>query len=94
MDFRDNIFPTECTWNILVHLLNGKGDVRVIGIMEVLWKTVSVVINRQIGAELNNHNVIHGLRAGLDIGKASFKSKLLQQLKTIREEVLFKIFLE
>ena len=78
---------------MLLHLLKGKGNFRVIGIMEVLWKTISVVINHHIGAELNNHNVIRGLWAGLGIGKASFKSELLQQLKTMREEFLFKIFL-
>ena len=73
---------------MIVHLLKGKGNFRVIGIMEVLWKTISVVINHHIGAELNNHNVIHGLWAGLDNGTASLKSKLLQKLKTMREEVL------
>ena len=77
---------------MLLHLLKGKGNFRVIGIMEVLWKTVSVVINHHIGAELNNHNVIHGLREGLGTGNSSLKSKMLQQLKTIREEFLYKIF--
>ena len=73
---------------MLVHLLKGKGDFRVIGIVEVLQKNASVVINRHIGSELNDHNVLHGLRAGLDKGTASLKSKLIQKLKTIREEVL------
>ena len=43
--FQDGLLPAECTCQTVVLLPKGNGDFRGIGLVEVLWKAVSGVIN-------------------------------------------------
>ena len=65
-----------------------------IELMGVVWKTVVVIINRCLREATTLHGVINGLRAGHGIGTASIKAKLLQQFTSMREKVLYGIFLD
>ena len=71
----------------------GNGEFRSIGLVYVLWKTLLGFINWRIGAALHFHNVLHDFREGWEIGTAYLKAKILQQLMSMREEVLYDILL-
>ena len=92
--FRDGTLPTKCMWNMVVLLPKGGGEYRGVGLIEVLQKTVPVVINRHIEANITYHGVLHRFWEGRGAGTASLEAKLIQQLTEIREEVLYGVFLE
>ena len=59
-----------------------------------MWKVVTVILNCWLIASITFYDVLHGFRAGHGTGTTSLKAKLLQQLSTTREEVLYVIFLD
>ena len=70
-----------------------KGDFRGIGLVEVLWKAITILINRRITAAIFFHDTLHGFRAVWGTVTATLEANLLQQLTAMRETVLFKVFL-
>ena len=84
----------EATWQAVVLIPKGKKDYRVIGLVEVMWKAVAAILNRRLIASITFHDFLHGFRAGCGTGTASLEAKLLQQLATLKEEVLYVIFLD
>ena len=56
--------------------------------MEVMWKVVAVIINRRFTSSITYHDALHGFREGLGTGTTTLEAKLLQQLASMREEVL------
>ena len=83
----------EATWQAMVMVPKGKGEFRGIGLVEVTWKLVSLILHRRLAA-IQLHDVLHGFREGRGTGTATLEAKLLQQLAAIREEVLYVIFLD
>ena len=61
--------------------------------MEVLWKTVTVILNHRLTMVIKFHDNLHDFHSGIGTGTASIESKLLQHLMAMREEVLYDIFL-
>ena len=61
---------------------------RGIGIMEVVWKVVAVIINQRLTASITYHEFLHGFRAGSGTGTTTLEAKLRHQLAAMREEVL------
>ena len=59
--------------------------------MEVLWKTISVIINL---SSIQFHDYLHGFRAGRITGTATLEAKLLHQIIAMREMVLHSIFID
>ena len=92
--FRDGDLAEEVTWKAVVLIPKGKGDYRGIGLVEVMWKVVAVILNRHLTSSITFHNVLHGFRAGRGTGTVTLEAKLLQQLAAMREEVLYVIFLD
>ena len=86
--FRDGELAEEATWQAVVLFPKGKGEYRGIGLVEVMWKVVAVILNRRLTSSITFHNVLHGFRAGRGTGTATLEAKLLQQLAAMREEVL------
>ena len=78
----------------MVLILKEGGDHRGIGIVEVVWKAVVVIINHCFTNSITYHNSLHGLRAGSGIGTTTLEVKLLQQVVAMREAVLHGIFLD
>ena len=76
-------------WQTMVLIPKRNGESRGIEFVGVLWKALLGVTIRQIGVEVQFHDVLHGLRAGQEMGTASLESKLLQQLTEIKEDVLY-----
>ena len=62
--------------------------------VEVLWKTVFSVLNRQLTTTIELHDVLHGFWMGQGVGTADLEATLLQQISAMREAVLFKILLD
>ena len=71
-----------------------KGDLRGIGLVEVLWKSILSLLNCQLRAAISFHDTLHGFRAGRGTGVSALESKILQQLTAISEAVLLEIFLD
>ena len=84
----------EATWQAVFLIPKGKKDYRGIGLVEVMWKVVAVILNRRFTSSITYHDVLHGFRAGRGMGTATLEAKLIQQLAAMREEVLYVIFLD
>ena len=92
--FWDGELAEEATWQAVVLIPKGKGDYWGIGLVEVMWKVVAVILNCRLTSSITFHDVLHGFWAGRGTGTATLKAKLLQQLAAMREEVLYVIFLD
>ena len=60
----------------------------------MVWKVVASIINLRLTASIVYHNFIHILRSGRGTGTATLKDKLIQQLVSMREDLLYVIFLD
>ena len=76
------------TWQTVVLFPKGTDNFRGIGVVEVIWKMVTVILNRYIWLSITFHDVLHGFCSGRGTETASLESNILQQLLAIREEVL------
>ena len=72
----------------------GRKEYRGIGLVEVMWKVVAVILHCQLTTAITYHDFLHGFRASRGTRTATLEAKLLQQLAAMGEEVLYVIFLE
>ena len=72
----------------------GGTDFRGIGLVEVLRKAISGIINQRISSSIQFHYSLHGFHAGRGTGTTTLEEKLLQQIIAIRDTVLHYIFLD
>ena len=82
--FRDGKLAEEAAWHTVVLIPKGKGGVWGIGLVEVTWKLMAVILHRRLTTGLQLHDALHGFREGRDTGTATLEAKLLQQLATMR----------
>ena len=59
-----------------------------------MWKIATAIINRRFTASITYHDFLHGFRAGCGTGTATLEANMLQQLVSLREEVLYVIYLD
>ena len=78
----------------MVLIPKGKKEYRSIGLVEVMWKVVTAILNLRLTASITFHDFLHGFQEGHGTGTVTLKAKLLQQLAALREEVLYVIFLD
>ena len=79
----------------MVIIPKGRGtNLRGIGLVEVLWKAISGIINCPLSSSTQFHDVLHGFQAGRGTGTANLEAKLFQQVIAMREAVLHVIFLD
>ena len=76
--FREGKLAEEATWQTVVLILKGKREFRGIGLVEVTWKVVAVILHQLLTAEITFHDALHRLREGRGTGTATLKAKLLQ----------------
>ena len=50
--FREGDLAEEATWQAVVLIPKGKGDYRGIGLVEVMWKVVAVILNRRLTSSI------------------------------------------
>ena len=77
----------------MVLIPKGKGEFWGIGLVEVTWKLMTVILHRRQTTGLQLYDVLHGFWEGRGTGTATLEAKLLQQLAAMREEVMYVIFL-
>jgi hypothetical protein len=85
--------PQQLTWVIVVLLPKGGGDYRGIGLLDLLWKMVECIMDRQLNA-LPLHEAMHGCWNGRGTGATILEAKLAQQLAHLEQEPLYGVFLD
>ena len=91
---QDGIIAEEAACQAVVLISKGGGDNLSIGLVEVIWKAVAVILNRRFTAVITYHNLLHRLWAGRGTGTANLEVKLLQQVAALREAVLSAICMD
>ena len=61
------------------------GDYCGIGLVEVVWKVVMVILNCHFKSFIDFHNILHSFQESCGTGTASLEAKLLQHLVAMRE---------
>ena len=84
----------EATWQAVVLLLKWGDNYHIIGLVEVAWKAVAVILNFCFAASITYYESLHGLRSGRGTGTASLEVKMLQKVMAMREDVLYMILLD
>ena len=92
--FREGWLAEDYIWQAGVLISKGKKYYRVIGLVEVMWKVVVVILSLRLAASITFYNFLHRCWSGCGTGAATLKAKLLQKLAALREEVLYVIFLD
>ena len=82
--FREGKLAEEATCQVVVLIPKGGKDYWGIGLVEVMWKVVAVILNRRLTASITFHNFLHGFWAGRGTGTATLEVKLLQQIAALR----------
>ena len=62
------------------------------GILEVLWKVCSAVVNCCLKRSFLFHNAPHGFTEGRRTGMAALESNMAQQLDRISQDPIFQVF--
>ena len=92
--FQDGALAEECTKNTVVLITKDKGDLRGIGLIEVLWKAITSIIKHWLMAAISFRATLHGFWSGKGMGTTALEYKLIQQLMSMRGAVLLEIFLD
>ena len=92
-DFQDRVLAEEATCQAVVLILKKGDEYPDIGIVEMLWKAVAVILDRLFTNSITYHDSLHGFRAGRGTRTATLEVKLLQHVLAMREAVLHTIFL-
>ena len=79
-------------WQTIVLITKG-GRFRGIGLVEVLWKTITSLLDRWITAAIYFHDALRGFGVGQGMVTAALEDKILQHLTSMREAVIFKVLL-
>ena len=59
----------SCALKTVVITPKGGGtNLKVIGLVEVLWMAISTIINHQISSSIPFHDALHGFRVGRESG--------------------------
>ena len=94
-EFRSRNMAEEKTWQTVVLISKGgRGDFWGIGLIEVLWKAATSLLNQRLTAAITFHDVLHGFWEGGGTGTAGIEANLLQHLTAIREALLFEVLLD
>ena len=64
MIFGGGTVPEEISWVTMALITKGKGEYRGIGLVGVLWKLCSVVVNGYLKISTLLHNALNGFREG------------------------------
>ena len=83
--FREGKLAEETAWQTVVTIPKEKGEFRGIGLVEVTWKLMAVILHCRLTTGLQLHDALHGFREGCGTRTATLEDKLLQHLAAMRE---------
>lgn len=92
--FETGEIPQELSWSIMVLIPKANGDMRGIGLLEIIWKTCSSIINSRLQDSIQFHEALHGFRKQRGTGTAILETKLLMQRAQIQGKPLYMVFLD
>lgn len=92
--FSTSEFPTELTWTTLVLLPKEDGSSRGIGLMDVIWKLITSIIDARLKGNIDFHDSLHGFRTGRGTGTTIIEAILFQQTASINQTPIFQVFLD
>ena len=84
MAFREFWLAKDTMWQAVVMIPKGIWYYRVIGLVGVMWKVMTVVINCHLTISISFCDVLHVLRLGCGMGTASLETKLIHQLISMK----------
>ena len=62
--------------------------------MEVLWKVVTIIIDRRMVGSVEFHDVLLGFISWVGTGTYTLEAKLPHQISGMWQEVIYEIFLD
>ena len=78
LKFQEEKLAEEAMLQAVVLIPKGKTDYWGIGLVEVMWKIVTAILNFWLTASITFHNFLHGFREGRGTGTATLEDKMLQ----------------
>ena len=81
-------------WQAVIIMTKWSGYLYRIELVEVIWKTVFVIIDKRLGKVIKFQDVMNRFRDNHRAGKSPLEAKLLPNIEAMREEVLYKLFLD
>ena len=75
--FRGSHLYEEATWQAVIVIPKRGRDFWGVGLVEVLWIMVTVILDLRLGTSITSHGVLHGFHVGCEIGNSSLNSNLL-----------------
>ena len=76
--FHNTTLAKEFTWHTCFLIPKGKGGLWGIGLVKVLWKAVSSLLNRRLTAVISYHDALHRFLAGWGTGTTALEANMLQ----------------
>ena len=92
--FGEGLMEEEALCQAVFLIPKGKGEYHGIGLVEVIWEAVLEILNLRLTASITYHDFLHLFWAGHGTGTATLEAKLLQQLASLRKEVLYVISMD
>ena len=84
----------EIPWPMMVLVPKDSGGFCGIGLLEIIQKLITSIMDTWIKESVDFHDALHGFRAFWGTGTAIIEAKLIQQLATLHQVPLFQIFLD
>ena len=92
--FSTGSVPSQLCWETMVLIPKEGGAMRGIGLLEILWKVVSSIINHRLTNHITFHHSLHGFRAARGTGSAIMEAKFQISLSELEGTVLYQAFLD
>jgi hypothetical protein len=92
--FATGELQAEISWSVLVVIPKGCSGFRGIGLLEVILKVISSIIDSRLKAEIEFDDSLHGFRAERGTSTACIEAKLHMQLACAQRKTLYQIFID
>ena len=73
----DSLITEEVTYQELGLILKGGGDFWGVGIVEVMWKTIALILNRRLGVTISLYDVFYDFQDVRGKGITFIEAKLI-----------------
>ena len=81
LEFQDGFIAEEAAWKAVVLIPKGGGGYHGIGLVEVIWKAVAVILNCHFTAAISYHKPLHGFQVGRGRGPPPSRSRCFSRLQ-------------